>query len=134
MKKDCWFKNLKFGSPVSLAGKIILFFTATLILTFILPAFILNIAKGDSAMGLCFILFFAVFPVASAFIGASVAGDVKRLFWLPLAFALLFPLMFSLAIRDMVWDLYVYSTAYVLIGYVATVVAYIIKKRLGDRK
>ena len=132
--KNSWFKNLKFASPSSLSGKIILFFTSTLIITFVLPALILNIANGDSAMGLCFILFFAVFPISSALVGISAAGDLKRLFWLPLAFALLFPLMFSLAIRDMVWDLYVYSAAYVLIGYIATTVAYFIKKYFGDKK
>ena len=105
--------------------KILLFFLSALFLLYLLPLCVIHLSN-DSVMGIAFILFFALYPFSSAVIGYLSFHSLKYFWWMPLAFALLFPPLFSLAILDAVFDLYIYSAGYAVIGYCATLLAYLI--------
>lgn len=85
----------------------------------VLPILIVAFAPADGAMGLFFMLFFAVYPAQIICFGMVAGTDLKHLWWLPVAGALGFPLLVSIAIGEMVLDLYVYSAIYLPISAVA---------------
>ena len=105
----------------------LIFIGADILLFFLLPFIILNTAHGDSGMALAFILFFAVYPLGGAVTGYLCADDPKRLFWTPFLYALLFPFCFSLALGEMVWDLFIYSPVYFALGAIALGITHLIK-------
>ena len=90
----------------------------SLILVFMLAAPILtvNFAPADDGMGLCFILFFVIDPLTVIALSLMAETDFKRLWWLPLSAALAFPLFFSLAVWGLVFELFIYSAVYLIIG------------------
>jgi len=106
--------------------KIVLLCLSIIVLLFVTPFIIFQTATADSAMGLIFLLFFVLYPIASIVYGILSGFDIKRLWCLPLAFATLFPPLYSITIKEMVWDLYVYSAIYFILGYVATLVTALI--------
>ncbi len=108
--------------------KFILIFGLHITLTLLAPFLTTKLAPADSGMAICMILFFAVYPLSVMVLGALTATDIKALFWTPLACALSFPLLFSLAMGGMVWELYVYSVIYLFLGYATSVLFLIIKK------
>ena len=106
--------------------KIFLFAVLLVLLSLVLPA-LFFIASAWTGIVLIVILFFIVMPFFSAFVGGLAATDMKRLFWMPLAQAIVFPLLFSLAAKQFIWELYIYSLIYLLIGALAFVIVFVIK-------
>ena len=104
--------------------KFILIFGLHITLTLLAPFLTTKLAPADSGLAICMILFFAVYPLSVMVLGALTATDIKAL----LACALSFPLLFSLAMGGMVWELYVYSVIYLFLGYATSVLFLIIKK------
>lgn len=108
---------------------------ATLILVMvILPLVIIKLFPSWAGIGLWLICFFAVNPSLIIGLGIVAGLDVRKLWWLPIISALLFPVLFGAVINDWVWDLYVYSAIYLVIGIVTMLATYcfnifIIKKQ-----
>ena len=92
--------------------KLITAISVTLLTTLIFPVLIIHFVKGSAGMGLCFILFLAVDPLAALCLGIMAGTSLRRLWWIPLAFALAFSLLFSLTVGGMVWGLFAYSGIY----------------------
>lgn len=85
----------------------------------LLPVLALKLGGAIAGMALCFILFFAVNPLAVLCLGILSGTDIRHLFWVPFVSALAFPLGFSVAVGELVTDLFVYAGLYVIIGLVA---------------
>ena len=119
---------------MKIAYKIILFFASLFIFMLLAPFFAVRL-PADYGMGVSMIFFFCVYPLYSLFLGVLSASDIKRLFWIPLAEAALFPLLFSLAVKGMVWELYVYSGIYAVLGYLSALTVIIIKRiKIGRQR
>ena len=116
------------------AYKFILIFVLHIALTLLTPFLATKLAPADSGMAICMILFFIGYPLFMMALGAFTATDIKALFWTPLLCALSFPLLFSLAMGGMVWELYVYSVIYLFLGYATSVLFLIIKKIIVERR
>lgn len=96
--------------------KITAFALSVLGFMLVLPLAVIKLSPAHFVTGFIMLLFFAVYPVMSAVLGALAGSDIKKLWWMPVAVALLFPLLFSLAVSEMVWELYIYSVIYLLAG------------------
>ncbi len=95
----------------------------------LLPWLTVTFVRGDAGMAICFILFFAVYPLFSIFLGVYAGRDVRRSWLLPLLNAVLF-----LAGVWICFDLgepafIAYALAYLAIGSVAMLVAGFVRKK-----
>ena len=118
--------------------KILLFFIAHVILMLVIPFLSVELSADYCGMGFSMLMFFIVYPILSAAVGAVSATDIKYLWWMPLVSAAVFPPLFSLAMSDiMIWDLYFYSVFYILRGYASAGVFVLIKymlKKINNKR
>lgn len=118
--------------------KTILCIASILIVMLILPVLFIHLVSGDSGMGLCFLLFFIVDPALCLVLGITAGTDIRKLWWIPLASSLAFPFLFSLAVTEMVWDLFFYSAIYFGIGVLAMLGSFsgikLVNKKKSNRK
>ena len=89
---------------MKLLKKILLTISSWILFMLILPIVFTNALSATSAMGAYILLFFVVYPLLSLVLG-MLAGTVhKALWWIPLGTAVLFPLLFSVSIGELVFD------------------------------
>ena len=114
--------------------KILLFFLLHTVLMLLVPFLATELAGADAGMAICMLMFFIAYPILSIFVGIVISRDMKYLWWMPLVSAFSFPLLFSLAMRGMVWELYTYSSIYLFLGYAVAALLLIIKKIRTERQ
>ena len=107
---------------MSTAKRILTVISIMLAVLLIAPLAVLNFANPMDGMGLMFLLFFAVNPIASIFVGILSGASVKKLWWTPLLFGVMFLLCWWLALQEIVLDLVVYAVIYLLLGMIAMAV------------
>ena len=95
-----------------------LLLTASLLLvgSYLLPLLLMNTLDATSAMGGAMLIFFVFNPLLAITIGLIAGTEIKKAFWFVLLLPLLFPWLFSLAISELVLDLYAYSLFYLAFG------------------
>ena len=113
--------------------KIIAFFVSLVAIMLVLPSLLL-LLPADAGMGMMFILFLVICPVYSVFVGALAATDLKKLFWMPVVEAVLFPALFAIAVKGWVPELYVYSVVYLVVAYLVIAIAFIVKMIINWEK
>ena len=116
------------------AYKILLFFASHIALMLIAPLVAVKLVPADGGMAMCMLMFFVAYPIYSVALGFLISGDMRRLWWIPLVNSVSFPLLFSLAMFGMVWELYVYSAIYLFLGYAVAALLLIIKKIRFERQ
>ena len=114
--------------------KVLLFVILNIVATLLIPFLAVKLAPADAGMAICMILFFAVYPILSMLLGALATRDKKYFWWMPLAGAISFPLLFSLAMGGMVEELFVYSLIYAFLGYAVLAFVLLIKKIMLERQ
>ena len=107
--------------PMTTLKKAILAVATLLVSMLILPVLVIQFAPADAGMALCFILFFALDPVVVIGLGILSGTELKMLWWIPLVAALAFPLLFAVAIGELVFELFLYSALYLCVGLLASV-------------
>lgn len=108
--------------------KMIITFVSLLLFMLLLPWLALRLSDPTDAMGIFVLAFFVVNPLITVLLSAMAGSDISKLWWLPLAIAVLFPLFFSIAIGGFVLDLYFYSLIYLLLGALSMTCRYMICK------
>ncbi|MBQ4559282.1 MAG: hypothetical protein IJN64_05715 [Lachnospiraceae bacterium] len=114
--------------------KIIIAAVVIVLFMFVLPWAAIELVEGLATTGLWFFAFFTVNPLLVICLSIMAGTDLRKLWWIPLAIAALFPLLFGLAISDFVWDLYVYSSIYLPVGILAMLGTHLGKKYALKRK
>ena len=114
--------------------KFILIFVLHIFATLVAPLLATGLAPADSGMAICMLLFFIGYPICIMALGVFATTDIKALIWAPLACAVTFPLLFSIAMGGMVWELYYYSVIYLILSYVTFALVLIIKKIISKGK
>ena len=84
---------------------------------------------GLDAMGVCFLLFFAINPLFSAVCGAFAGRNISRSWLLPVVVAGLFVAGVWIFLDMGELDFLIYGADYLLIGSVAMLVSALIKRR-----
>lgn len=107
----------------------------TILLTnLVLPRLFVWLAPADVGMALCFLLFFIGIPATDLFLGILAGSEMKKLWWIPVAAAVSFPFLFSLAMWELVMDLMVYAVFYLCIGVTAMVVTHFCRRYMENYK
>lgn len=114
--------------------KIILAITLSVLFMAILPWAAMHLADGLATTGLWFFDFFTVNPLLVIGLSIMAGTDIRKLWWIPLAIAVSFPLLFSLAIGEMTWDLYIYSSIYLPVGCLAMLGTFLGKRTVHRRR
>ena len=99
--------------------KVLIIAVSIIVVMLVLPWAATELDEGFATTGLWFLAFFTVNPLLVIVLSIMAGTELRKLWCVPLIVAAVFPLLFSLAIRDMVWDLYVYSAIYLPIGILA---------------
>ena len=115
-------------------SKILIAVLSLVLFMTVLPWASTVLGDGFATTGLWFFAFFTVYPLLAVVLGAMAGTDLPRLWWIPLAMAALFPLLFGIAIRDLVWDLYIYSAIYLPLGGVSMLLMHFVKKNSTKNK
>lgn len=104
---------------MKLMTKIIIAISTLLITMLVTPLLIVNLAPADMGMGLIFMLFFAIDPLAIIILSIIAGTDLRRLWWIPIVGALCLPLGYSVVIQEFVVELFAYSALYIGAGLIA---------------
>ena len=96
--------------------KIFIILTIMLCVLFILPFILINISKSHEFMGITMMLFFVVNPLTTAFINSMIGKDIKRMWWMPILFCIVFLLSYWLVLEEIILDLVFYAVIYIIIG------------------
>lgn len=114
--------------------KVLLFFILNIILTLLIPFLVTKVVPADAGMAVCMLLFFIGYPILSIVLGIVISKDMKFLWWMPLVASFSFPLLFSLSMGGMIWELYTYSGIYLFLGYAVSALLLLIKKIKAERQ
>lgn len=97
----------------------------------LLPWCAVTFVKGDGGMAVCFLLFFAINPMAAICVGIFAGKKLRTAWFQPLLLSALFLLgtwiFFDMGERAFLF----YAAIYLLLGYSATVIATILGKKKG---
>lgn len=99
--------------------KIAIVIITLMITMLVLPVSIVKFAPADAGMALCFILFFAVDPFTILALSIMAGTELPKLWWVPVAGGVAFPLFFGVAVGEVVTELFVYSALYAVVGFLA---------------
>lgn len=99
--------------------KIIITVVSLILFMMILPWLAIEFGDGWAVTGLWMFAFFTVNPALVIGLNIMAGTELRRLWWIPVAISVLFPLLFGVAIGEFVWDLYVYSAIYLPLGLLA---------------
>lgn len=99
--------------------KIVITVASLILFMMVLPWLTVEFGEGLAVTGLWMFAFFTVNPALVIGLSIMAGTELRRLWWIPIAIAALFPMLFSAAIGELVWDLYVYSAIYLPIGLLA---------------
>lgn len=107
----------------------ILWVIISLVIMLVLPWLAVSFVKGDAGMAVCFILFFAVNPIYSVFLGVFAGKNRKRLWGMPVISAVLFLLgswiFFNIGERAFI----LYAGVYLILGIAAMTISMIIHRK-----
>lgn len=95
---------------------------------FLLPLIIVSVSSVDAGLALCLSLFFIVNPLTAVACGIYSGLDIKKMWFVPIIFALVFLLSTSIIFAMGEFVFVVYSGAYLLIGFIAMLATYLIKR------
>lgn len=111
-------------------NKIFLLFMVTFVSMFIIPLLVVNILKEDAVLGILILLLMCVYPIISFIIGIVVGKDICKLWYIPLINFILFPILYWIVMKDIVWDFYIYSFGYLGISIISIIITYLINKKV----
>ena len=96
--------------------KIIITFILMAAVLFILPFTFVKVAEPHEFMGTMILLFFVVNPITAAVIHSMIGTDIRKLWWMPGLFAVVFLLSYWLVLEEIIIDLTFYAVIYLVIG------------------
>lgn len=109
--------------------RVILWLIVSAIIMLALSWLTVTFVKGDAGMAVCFLLFYAVNPIYSVFIGVLAGKDIKHLCSLPF----ISPILFLLGVWvffDMGETAFImYAAGYLVLGILAMVTSVFICKK-----
>ena len=97
-----------------------------LVILFLLPFTLMKLSEPIDFMGLMMLFFFIVNPIAAVCIHITLGKAIKKLWWLPFLFSLLFLLSYWVILQQIVWDLAIYAGTYLVLGALSMLVSRLI--------
>lgn len=104
---------------MKLIHKISITITTLLVAMLILPMTAVKFAPTDWGFAMLIIMFLIVNPFAVIGLSIMAGTEMRKLWWIPFASAVVFPIFFGAAVQEIVMDLFVYSILYFAVGMIA---------------
>ena len=101
---------------MKLKKKIIIAVTSMFLILLIIPFVFINLSQSYEFMGIMILLFFVVNPIAVVIINLIIGKDLKKLWWMPILFCIIFLLSYWLILEEIILDLIIYAICYLVIG------------------
>ena len=115
---------------MKLKNKLIILSTVKLVVLLAIPLLFISLAKPHEVMGLMMLFFFVINPVTAVIVALFVGKDIKKLWWIPISFAIVFLLSYWFILREIIWDLTVYAIVYALLCFSTMVISWICKRKI----
>lgn len=96
----------------------------------IIPFIFINLAQPYEFMGVMILLFFVVNPIAAVIINSMIGNDVKKLWWIPIFFCIMFLVSYWLILKEIILDLTVYAISYLVIGFIFMFVSKFVARKI----
>lgn len=109
--------------------KIFIILTVMLCMLLILPIILINTSKPHEFMGITMMLFFIVNPLTTAIINSMVGKNIKKMWWMPILFCIMFLLSYWLVLEEIILDLIFYALIYLVIGIIFVVGSWLFAKK-----
>jgi len=120
---------------MKLKKKLIVSFIIMLVILLILPFVFIKTAEPHEFMGIMMLLFFGINPITTAIINSMIGKDIKKIWWMPLLFSIVFLLSYWLVLKEVIFDLMIYAVIYLIIGLIFMFISYlIVKKQIRGKK
>lgn len=103
--------------------KLLISIFVILVILLIIPLLAVNFAEGHDGMGIMMILFFVINPITTACLNFMVNNEIKKMWWLPVLFSILFLLTSWLVLKQVIYELIIYAVIYLFIGFIAMFIA-----------
>lgn len=100
-----------------------------IIILAITPLIFIKLAQPHEFMGIMILLFFVVNPIASIFLNSMVGRDIKKLWWTPMMFCIIFLLSYWFVLKEIILDLMVYAMIYLIIGIIVMLISFFISRK-----
>lgn len=113
-----------------LNNKIFISFLIIITTMLIFPLLIVNFMKSLNGVFWFLLLLFAINPIISFSLGVLSGIEIRKLWFIPLMLFILFPIFYWMVLQDVVLELFVYSSGYLIIGVGAMLVTFYLKERI----
>ena len=110
--------------------KIIVAIISMLAILLILPLIFLKTAESHEFMGITMILFFAINPIATAIINLMFGKHMKKMWWLPVLFSIIFLLSYWVVLEEIIFDLTIYAISYFVIGFIFMFISKFVARKI----
>jgi len=112
--------------------KTIIILTFMLCVLLILPFIPINISEPHEVMGIIMMLFFVVNPLTTAIINLMIGKDIKKMWWMPILFCIVFLLSYWLVLEAFILDLILYAIIYIIIGIIFMIISWCFTKKFKN--
>lgn len=110
--------------------KKILIASILIIFNLIILPLLTYLLKPIDVMGYSILLMFIINPITSIILGIITSLEIKKLWFIPIVYVILFPITFMIITMDFTLDLYIYSGIYLIIFIITILISSFIKKQL----
>lgn len=116
---------------MKLNKKIIINVIIMFLILIILPLILTSFSKPHEFMGIMILLFFIINPIFSFIINFIVGKDVKRMWYMPILFSLIFLISYWIILSEVIIDLLFYAFIYIIIGYISIFISFLLSNKRG---
>lgn len=99
--------------------KVIFIIIAMLSILLFIPLIFVSLLKPQDGMGMMIIFFFLVNPISAIIINLMIGTDIKKLWYIPGLFSLIFLLSYWLVLKEIILDLIIYAIIYLILGLIS---------------
>lgn len=114
-------------------NKILISILIIIVTMFILPLLIVNNIDSLSAMGWILIFFFIINPIISIGLGIYNGLELHKSYFIPLLVFAVFPILYWIILQDVIYELFIYSTGYMIISFIAMLITTVIIKKKTNK-
>ena len=114
---------------MKLNKKLIIITIAAILVLVIIPLIFINLAQPHEFMGIMILLFFIINPILVIFVNLIIGKYMKKLWWIPLMFSIIFLISYWIILEEIIFDLIVYAIMYLIIGLIVMFISFFISKK-----
>ncbi len=100
-----------------------------ILILLVIPYISINLSHPYDFMGLMVLLFFIINPLTTIGINIIIGSDIKKLWWIPILFSIIFLLSYWLILNEIILDLIIYAIIYLILGIISMFISFIISMK-----